>query len=114
MSVRRAAWTAYRTDAKHRQRAIDEDNEGLGNESVENVIELSDASDEEEEEEEDDKGAQQEEKGAVEQVPVNETLVRSEHLSCWEVREPASICASTNKSLLRFALYSRFCLAGSQ
>ena len=49
---------------------IDEDNEGLGNESVENAIELSDASDEEEEEE--DKGAQQEEKGAVEQVPVND------------------------------------------
>ena len=70
MSVRRAAWTSYRTDAKHRQRAIDEDNEGLGNESVENAIELSDASDEEEEEE--DKGAQQEEKGAVEQVPVND------------------------------------------
>ena len=71
MSVRRAAWTAYRTDAKHTQRVIDEDNEGLGNESVENAIELSDASDEEEEEEE-DKGAQQEEKGAVEQVPVND------------------------------------------
>lgn len=70
MSVRRAAWTAYRTDAKHTQRVIDEDNEGLGNESVENAIELSDASDEEEEEE--DKGAQQEEKGAVEQVPVND------------------------------------------
>jgi len=70
VSVRRAAWTAYRTDAKHTQRVIDEDNEGLGNESVENAIELSDASDEEEEEE--DKGAQQEEKGAVEQVPVND------------------------------------------
>ena len=69
MSVRRAAWTAYRTDAKHTQRVIDEDNEGLGNESVENAIELSYASDEEEEE---DKGAQQEEKGAVEQVPVND------------------------------------------